>query len=158
MNIIYSDMKIPDIIDTNTIFLAGPTPRLPYVKSWRLEAIEIFKELKFQGTLFIPERKDWSIDFSYDDQVEWEYTALHCSKVIMFWIPRYLPDMPGFTTNVEFGYWLAKYPEINNVIYGRPNDSEKNRYLDWMYKKETSNDIENTLIGTIRQTIGVLYG
>lgn len=53
----------------------------------------------------------------------------------MFWIPRSLPNMPAFTTNVEYGYWISKNSE--KVIYGRPDDSEKNRYLDWLYKTET---------------------
>jgi hypothetical protein len=36
----------------------------------------------------------------------WEREGLIKASVIFFWIPRGLPDMPAFTTNVEFGYWL----------------------------------------------------
>lgn len=56
--------------------------------------------------------------------------ALTNATVILFWIPRKLPDMPGFTTNVEFGYWLHS----KKVIYGRLNDATKTKYLDWLYK------------------------
>ena len=40
--------------------------------------------------------------------------------------------MPAFTTNVEFGYWL----HTGKVFYGRPKDSRKNKYLDWLYEKD----------------------
>lgn len=43
--------------------------------------------------------------------------------------------MPGYTTNVEFGYWLAKNNE--KVLYGKPESSIKNEYLDWLYLTET---------------------
>ena len=36
----------------------------------------------------------------------WDREGLIKASVIFFWIPRGLPDMPAFTTNVEFGYWL----------------------------------------------------
>ncbi len=60
----------------------------------------------------------------------WERIGLTNASVIAFWIPRHLPDMPAFTTNVEFGYWL----HTGKVVYGRPNDAEKIKYLDWLYK------------------------
>ena len=40
--------------------------------------------------------------------------------------------MPAFTTNVEFGYWLHS----GKVIYGRPNNAKKVKYLDWLYKMD----------------------
>ena len=44
-----------------------------------------------------------------------EREALTNSTVIMFWIPRSLPDILTFTANVEFGYWLHS----GKIIYGR---------------------------------------
>lgn len=38
--------------------------------------------------------------------------------------------MPGSTTNVEFGYWVKS----GKVLYGRPKDAVKVKYLDWLYK------------------------
>ena len=60
----------------------------------------------------------------------WERIALTEAIVILFWIPRELPDMPAFTTNVEFGYLLHS----GKVIYGHPNNAKKIKYLDWLYK------------------------
>ena len=56
--------------------------------------------------------------------------ALTEATVIVFWVPRRIPEMSGFTTNVEFGYWLPS----KKVIYGRPNEAQKNKYLDWLYE------------------------
>ena len=44
--------------------------------------------------------------------------------------------MPAFTTNVEFGYWI----HTGKVLYGRPDDAKKNKYLDWLYKTDTNNE------------------
>jgi len=56
---------------------------------------------------------------------------------VMFWVPRDIDGgMPAFTTNVEFG-WLSRmsYEERNpmRMFYGRPDNAEKCKYLDWMY-------------------------
>ena len=76
------------------------------------------------------------------DQVEWEnFGTENCSKIV-FWIPRKLDTMPAFTTNVEFG----RYVGSGKCMYGRPDDSEKNRYLDWLYKKLNSKEsVHNSL-------------
>ena len=52
MKVIYTGQKIDS---GKSCFLAGPTPRDKGVKSWRSDAIEIFKELNFTGSLYIPE-------------------------------------------------------------------------------------------------------
>ena len=156
MNVIYSDTPLPPVTydkDGNSndplytfnrsIFLAGPTPRSPLVKSWRPKALEILENLKFDGYVLVPERRDWDDGFDYVDQVDWEYNALHRCRHIVFWIPRSFPHMPALTTNVEFGYYLCLRP--NTVYYGRPVDSEKNKYLDWIYKKKTGSEPETDL-------------
>lgn len=71
----------------------------------------------------------------------WERIGLTNASVIAFWIPRYLPDMPAFTTNVEFGYWL----HTGKVVYGRPNDAEKIKYLDWLYKLDYNEEPVDSL-------------
>lgn len=127
MKINYSDE--PVIKSSNSVFLAGPTPRDDRITSWRPEAVEILKNLGFDGTVYVPERREKFKD--YDNQVEWEWEALGNSGCIAFWVPRKLPDMPAFTTNVEFGMWLSD----NKTFYGRPDWSENNLYLDKLYKK-----------------------
>ena len=67
----------------------------------------------------------------------------------MFWIPRSLPDMPAFTTNVEFGYWLHS----GKVIYGRPDDATKIKYLDWLYKEDYNKIPINDLDELLKESI-----
>ncbi len=144
MIINYSDNKV--IKAKKSIFLAGPTPRSLDIETWRKEAIKILEKLKFDGIVYIPELEHDNRTFNYENQVWWEREALYNASVIVFWIPR-SEALPGFTTNVEFGYWLAK--NKTKVIYGRPDDSEKNKYLDWLYETETKkvpfNDLQNLL-------------
>ncbi|MDD4547329.1 MAG: hypothetical protein PHI05_01115 [Bacilli bacterium] len=65
-----------------------------------------------------------------------------------------MEKMPAFTTNVEFGYWLAKKPE--KIIYGRPNNAKKIKYLDWLYKKESNKEIFETLEETIDKALKLI--
>lgn len=129
----YSNEKV--LKGNKSIFLAGPTPRSMDVDTWRTEATKILDELGFRGIVYVPEKEFDDRTFDYDNQVWWEREALYNATTIVFWIPRNVEVMPGFTTNVEFGYWLAK--NSDKVIYGRPSDSPKNKYLDWLYETET---------------------
>ena len=83
--------------------------------------------------MYVPEYSSWKPKWDYTDQTQWERDALLNASVITFWIPRELPDMPAFTTNVEFGYWLHS----GKVIYGRPDNAQKIKYLDWLYEVDT---------------------
>lgn len=58
-------------------------------------------------------------------KVEWEWHALSLADQILFWVPRELGRLPGFTTNVEFGAWAAS----GKVAFGAPPHAPKNRYL-----------------------------
>ena len=124
----YSDQEI--IKGEKSIFLAGPTPRRKDIISWRNEAIKILENLGFDGIVYVLGYSSWKPKTDYVDQAMWERVGLSNATIIAFWIPRHLPDMPAFTTNVEFGYWL----HTGKVVYGRPNDAEKIKYLDWLYK------------------------
>jgi len=152
MDILYTGEELPEDYDPNkgSIFLAGPSPRQSGIISWRAKAYEILKD-KFNGVVFNPEWKDPnSTVFNYTNQVEWEWKYLHLAKSVVFWVPRELKDFPAFTTNVEFGFYIDK----TNVIYGRPDDAPKNRYLDWLYQKVTGkipfNSLEDTLLEAIK--------
>ncbi len=144
----YSDEII--IKGKKSIFLAGPTPRDSYTTSWRIDVCDRLEKLGFDGVVFNPEYSSWQPKSSYIDQAEWEREALTEATVILFWIPRDLKDMPAFTTNVEFGYWLHS----GKVIYGRPDNSVKNKYLDWLYNvdynKEPFNDLDELLEEAIK--------
>lgn len=91
----------------------------------------------------MPERSDWANKFAYEDQISWELNCLKNCDKILFWVPREMKTMPALTTNVEFGYWLAKRP--NDICYGRPVWSEKNGYLDYLYFKETNKTPKDNL-------------
>lgn len=145
----YSDEKV--LKGDISIFLAGPTPRDINVDTWRKEAIEILKNLKFDGIVYYPELKYDDRTFDYNNQVLWEREALYAASLIVFWIPRNVDKLPAFTTNVEFGYWLAK--NSNKVIYGRPIDSVKNKYLDWLYETETGNKPHSNLKKLLKETV-----
>ena len=144
----YSDEII--IKGKKSIFLAGPTPRDENTTSWRIDVCDRLEKLGFDGVVYNPEYSSWVPKSNYMDQAEWEREALTAATVIMFWVPRDLKDMPAFTTNVEFGYWL----HTGKVIYGRPDDSVKNKYLDWLYKvdynKEPFSDLDELLKETIK--------
>jgi len=126
-----------------SIFLVGPTPRSANVASWRPEAIKILADLNFKGTVLVPEWENFSTKTSYEDQVDWERAGLENADIIACWVPRNMETMPALTTNVEFGFWLARAP--HKIRYGRPDDSVKNRYLDWLYFKETNRYPHNSL-------------
>ena len=149
MKVNYSDEQIEKA--KMSIFLAGPTPRSLEVQTWRKEAIKILEDLDFDGLVYVPERNFDDRTFNYDNQVEWEREALNNASIIIFWIPRNIKTMPAFTTNVEFGYWIAK--NRDKVIYGRPDDSEKNRYLDWLYEIETGKKPNNNLYEVLKEAV-----
>jgi hypothetical protein len=134
---------------TPSIFLAGPTPRDDRVASWRPGALTLLAGLGFGGAVLVPERTDWQARFDYLDQVEWEYEGLERAAVIAFWVPRDLTALPGLTTNVEFGRYVAS----GRTVYGRPDESPKNRYLDWLYHKLTGLEPCRTLEETLRAAV-----
>ena len=147
MIINYSDQDV--LTNQKSIFLAGPTPRGENVSSWRIDACKMLEKLGFDGVAYVPEYSTGKIKGDYIDQTEWERDALSNASVIAFWIARELPDMPAFTTNVEFGYWI----HTGKVLYGRPDDAKKIKYLDWLYKKDTNNEPYSSLKELIKSSI-----
>ena len=149
MQINYSDQEV--IKGKRSIFLAGLTPRCKNTNSWRTDACEKLEQLVFDGVVYVPEYSTWKPKTDYVDQAMWEREALSEATVILFWIPRKLPDMSAFTTNVEFGYWLHS----GKVIYGRPNDAEKIKYLDWLYtldhNEEPYENLDELLVEAINK-------
>lgn len=149
MNIFYAQQKLPDISKIpNSIFLAGPTPRDPETKSWRPEAIEIFKKLNFDGTLLIPEDVDWGVKGSYDEQVEWEEQGLTKASCALFWIPRNPTTMLALTTNDEWGVWKKS----GKVVLGVPDDAFRCSYQKY-YAKKLNIPLSNTLEDTAKTAI-----
>ena len=134
MKVIYAQQPLET--EGKTIFLAGPTPRKESVQSWRPEALIAFRDLNFDGTVLLPEfrdNKDWKNNFAYDNQIIWEQEAMELADIVLFWIPRSLPDMPAFTTNTEYGYWLAKDPV--KIVLGIPKNAVKCDYIKYTAKQ-----------------------
>ena len=152
MKLIYSsDPAYSECCEEESLFLVGPTPRSKDVPSWRPDAIKALEELNYEGIVCIPERKDWQVKFTYEDQVEWEAESLEHCLTIVAWVPRDLQTMPAFTTNVEFGYWMGNFPD--KMFYGRPDGAPNTRYLDWLYNKRTGRTPSNNLKDTLKEAI-----
>jgi len=137
MNEIRYEILMEDVDFTiPSIFLAGPTVRghQPHLTSWRNEAVQIFKEKKFDGNLIIPEftTKSESDQYRYDIPV-WESGGLTQSHVILFWIPR-SRELIGLTTNHEHGHWMAR--DRSKMVYGHPADAYRMTYLDIMWVED----------------------
>ena len=58
--------------------------------------------------VYVPEFETGNMKPDLTEQADWEREGLQNATVILFYIPKKIPEMPGFTTNVEFGMWLAK--------------------------------------------------
>ncbi len=149
-----------NISQTKSVFLAGPTLRNDFFKnSWRSEAAEIFKEKGFDGTLYIPESETGDYEaIGLDDKgfPEWEWERLEECNIIMFWIPRDLETLPGFTTNVEFGRYITLCPE--NVVLGFPKEAPKNSYLKLLYERYNDDGVSYTLEETIEKVLKRMKG
>jgi hypothetical protein len=137
MKLYFSDQPLPTTV-TKSIFLAGPSPRSANVYDWRHDAIKYLEKIGFDGEVLIPiplkkfygESDDPS--WTYVGQIDWEENARELADKIVFWVARDIKGhMPGFTTNVEYGLDLHS----GKIVYGRPNEADKIRYLDELYEK-----------------------
>lgn len=148
---IYATQSFPTKV-AKSIFLAGPTPRASSSgdrgPSWRPEALRILEELGYDGHVFIPEPSDGIWPEDYNDQLEWEEEALNRADCIVFWIPRDLKTLPGFTTNDEWGVWKTS----GKVVLGTPPKAPKTRYQR-SYAKKLNVPLHDTLKGTLKAAV-----
>lgn len=115
-----------DAIETDCIFLAGPTyENCLKEKSWRPEALDILKRKGYKGTVFVPENWDFNLS-DIESRTGWEIQAMEKADCILFWIPRNLIDMQGFTTNIEFG----EFYRSGKVVLGAPEDAAKMELIE----------------------------
>ncbi|WP_405506390.1 nucleoside 2-deoxyribosyltransferase domain-containing protein [Streptomyces cyaneofuscatus] len=121
-----------------SVFLAGPTPdKSNPVPSWRPTALQILSD-QWVGpqalSALSPESRNGQRADRYETQVDWETDARASADAILFWIPRDLKTMPGFTTNVEFGLDVG----TGRAVLGIPDDCpnpERNRYLAYVARR-----------------------
>ena len=132
-----------EFTEQSGIFLAGPSSRTAiYSTQWRYDAVQ-YLEGKFSGVVFVPE----PFLGDYQEQIRWEDTMLHNAQVVVFWVPRDLKDLPGFTTNIEFGQWM-NHPSKKPIVLGYPKYTPKMRYLHFkadQYKIPVFHTLEETL-------------
>ena len=150
MEVVYAHESAPESY-SRSLFLAGPTPRSADVASWRPEALRIIERRGYDGVVFVPEPRDGNWLDGYINQIEWEEKHLHMADCILFWIPRDLTTLPGFTTNVEWGAWQ----DSGKVVLGMPQDAPSTRYLRY-YADKLYVDTASTLEETINAAIQML--
>jgi hypothetical protein len=139
---------VPEPIPSGpSIFLAGPTPRNPVDRTWRPEALRLLAD--FDGFVFCPETDAWGWHGNFGEQVEWEEAALKAATVIVFWVPRELLKMPGFTTNIEFGNWMGS----GKVVFGAPPRAPKTGYMRYYCEK-----LGIPQADTLKDTLGLARG
>lgn len=146
---IYAREGFPALVK-KTLFLAGPTPREAGVPGWRQEALQILRELGFDGTVFIPEPRDGKWLENYEVQIEWEEEGLQRADAIVFWVPRQIPMMTGLTTNIEWGEWKGS----GKVLWGAPETATQVRYPEYYAKKlgvPTFKDLRELLTQAVAQ-------
>lgn len=148
VEVVYAREPVP--VGRLSVMLLGPTPRARSlswrrpsswrqpVQSWRPAAVDLFAEM-WRGddplVVLSPESRGGIRADHYDDQVAAELAMMRAATVRMFWIPRCVRTMPGFTTNVEAGMCFA---EPERMVLGCPprcNDPVRNRYLLWHAKR-----------------------
>lgn len=144
MHIVYALEDAPETY-SKSCFLAGPTPRAADVQSWRPEAIEILREIGYDGVVFVPEDRSGEFHGDYMGQLEWELLNLKRTDLIVFWIPRELKTMPALTTNIELG----RFCESGRIVVGRPDDAVKMAYPDYIYTQITGKPPLTTLRDTL---------
>ncbi|MCA9681072.1 MAG: hypothetical protein KC457_02680 [Myxococcales bacterium] len=152
MQVVHAPAPLPEAV-TATIFLAGPSPRGEGGGlHWRGEALELLAQAGFTGHVFVPlpaPGQSWPAD--YIDQAGWEQTALERADVVLFWIPRELERMPGFTTNVEFG----QHCRGRNVVLGHPVDAPKCRFLDFLAERNFI-AVSHTLAEAVERAVAMV--
>jgi hypothetical protein len=139
-----------------SVFLAGPTPdRSAPVPSWRPAALKALADQWTAAdvlTVLSPESRNGQRAQSYEHQVDWETAARASASAIMFWIPRDLSTLPGFTTNVEFGLDAPS----GRAVLGCPPDCpnpERNRYLIYVAGR-FGVPVRTTLDDTVAAALG----
>jgi len=132
MKIVYTGENPPKSY-RKSIFLAGPTPRSPDVKSWRLGALRILESNRYDGVVFVPEFRESKAPkgWTYKKQCDWEHKCLDMADIILFWVSRKLRTMPAFTTNIEFEF----YANSGRLVIGAPKRTHKMKYFQFMAGK-----------------------
>ncbi len=100
------------------IYLANPT------KEVELEALSTLEQKGFDGVVYIggiAER-------------EWNEEAIKNSNAVVLWVSKPQSETPSFTRCVNFEELIS----TGKLLYGRPNDADRLKYIDWLYEFDMS--------------------
>ncbi|MFJ4873367.1 nucleoside 2-deoxyribosyltransferase domain-containing protein [Streptomyces sp. NPDC088757] len=140
-----------------SVFLAEPTPdkRMP-VSSWRPEAVRLLAE-QWTGpqplTVLSPESWHGERAERCEHQVGWETKAREGASAILFWIPRDVKVLPGFTTNVEFGLDALSGRAVLGALDDCPSP-ERNRCLIYVAGR-FGVPVRTTLADTVAEALAL---
>lgn len=125
IRVIYNQDIIPsNILDFNTVFLAGPSPK-NQDGSYRIGFIELLMQSKIEYIVFDPQGANFDPTKGRAYAL-WELEALKVSKVIVFGLNTDAKLRIGLTTRTEFGHMANTR---KNVVVYRPPDSYRTTYL-----------------------------
>jgi hypothetical protein len=150
MEVIYAH-EHPCLAPKHSMFLAGPSPRGSADCNWRPEALEYLSITHFDGTVYVPlpRNGEWLPEYDHEAQASWELQYLEQATVVVFWVPRHVHTLPGFTTNVEFGLYVSS----GKIVLGYPESAHKMRYLRFLANKfnvSVWHTLPQTLNGALR--------
>ena len=143
MKCIYAGEPIVSTASGLSVFLAGPRPSIAGQISWRREAADIFRRLKYPGTLCIPENRKTPTAPLSTGQLNWTSECLCRATVCVFWMEHFssTSSSPLAISSyemalVQFGQQIGKAEAEGSpeVLYGRPEGTENCEYLDWLCK------------------------
>lgn len=134
------------------IYLVGPVPRKTGEVRWHLEAIAALQAYRFDGAVIVPRTLDErAIQESDERQLSWEFQAQCRADVLLFWVPRDLVDMPGLTTNLEWGMWY----DTGKVVIGIPPGAALTLPLRHAAQRAAL-EVCDTLDGTVQSALRAL--
>jgi hypothetical protein len=139
-----------------SVFLAGPTLRKPGA-GWRRDAVGMLRAAGYQTDIVLPEWRHGEHDankaalgWTSSDVVGWEHQNLEAASVILFWMPFCLGEasdpasLPGFTTRLELGLWLARSPR--KLVVGMPPECRLAVGAIRYYCRAAGVEIQNDLL------------
>ncbi|WJD95036.1 TIR domain-containing protein [Streptomyces antimycoticus] len=137
-----------------SLYLCGPTARNPDTPLWRDEALRRIRELVADGgpaghgpVVFLPEPEPGR-PLSYEEHIAWEEEAMGMSDVILFYVPRALPELPGLVTNVKWGAWHRS----GRAVLGSPPEARRNEYL-LHFAREHAVPVANSLEKAVAEAL-----
>jgi hypothetical protein len=141
----------PQLVDPNSLFAGGPSPRGREQLNWRPEFLAILEEIGYKGQVFIPLPRERMWDAEYEDQKPWELQYLKAVTVIAFWMPR-SEELRGMTSNVEFGL----FAHGGKVVLGYPEEAEHMGYLRYIADVEAHIPVAHTMRATIDLSLALM--